>query len=241
MFYFRSGATRVRIVSDDVVEGGWVISGLMSNFTVMVAAGSAGIVPPDTSFSWNVIHGDKLVFVAGSVLTYRFPMNGQYELSVYGEHFAGSFSSQLTLTAECRCTTSLQLVVLDICALIMITADYIDRVEIRPIPTVRRQHPATVTIEVHSGGIPYVGLLIYRISGEDGQNLTGLERVASYNGSIEASVLYEMISQTGSVDKTILVHVENHVSSEYEYQVASEVLVPRLHPIFQYCMLKNVE
>lgn len=93
-------------MSDNIINGGWVISGMMSNFTVMVAEGSTGIVPPDTAYSWHVTGSDGLIPVAGSgpVFSYSFPRSGRYELAVNGEHHAGSFSTQLMLTAECMNT-----------------------------------------------------------------------------------------------------------------------------------------
>ena len=94
-----------------------------------------------------------------------------------------------------------------------IILDYIDEVEIGSIPTVRHQHPAIVTIDARSGGIPYVGPLIYQISGEDGRNLTGLESIESYSGSVTSSVMLEVVSQMESINRTVVVHARNHVSS----------------------------
>lgn len=91
-------------------------------------------------------------------------------------------------------------------------SDYIDSVEVQPIPTIRLGSQATVVIKVKSNSQPYIGPLTYHIRGKDGINLVKSETIDNYDGSAELN----FIPQTDAIeshDTVIMIYVENHVSS----------------------------
>ena len=60
-------------------------------------------VPLDTVFTWCVVGPDGEYTNSEHNLTYPFPEEGVYNISVTGVHSVGNFTTQRHLIAECEC------------------------------------------------------------------------------------------------------------------------------------------
>ena len=62
-------------------------------------------IPSDTIFTWHVAGpgGVPSYTTHTNTLTYSFPQQGSYDISVVGNHSAGAFAAQRHLIAEGEC------------------------------------------------------------------------------------------------------------------------------------------
>lgn len=101
---FSPGAKHVQIVSNGLQLGRWVEARASVTFTVEKLPSYHEDIPPDTFYTWHLVpaHGVPPMEATGSVFSYAFPTEGDYSLSVVGNHSAGSFSTQIQLSAESK-------------------------------------------------------------------------------------------------------------------------------------------
>lgn len=96
------GAKHVRIVSDGLKQKQWVQVGEMIIFRVEKVPSYHEDIPPDTFYTWHLVPANGLppVEMMRREFNYTFLSEGDYALSVVGNHSAGSFSTQIRLNAE---------------------------------------------------------------------------------------------------------------------------------------------
>ena len=80
----------------------YVEANAKTNFTVIAATDEA--IPSETTYRWHVVSMEHHVEFEQNttLLSYTFPFYGHYDLSVIGNHSAGSFSAQIRIEAESK-------------------------------------------------------------------------------------------------------------------------------------------
>ena len=214
MNIFLAGATHVQIVSiDNSLKGEWITANVTTTFTVEIASNLSEVIPPDTYYSWSIVPTNGLMPTTqrgdGSHISYSFSLYGHYDVFVYGNHSAGSFSAQLTLHAECKLQSNL-------CyysnLMLYLYPDYIDSVKVNHVSTVRVGSNVAIIVIAKSNGQPYIGQLSYRIFRKDLVQPISGGSIDGYSGEAEVSFVPQADTIV-SVETKFMIRVENHVSS----------------------------
>ena len=102
LFFSPVGAKHVSIVAIGGRGDNYVEANAKTNFTVQPVTGEA--IPRETSYRWHVVSTvhDIEFEQSTALLSYTFPYYGLYNLSVIGNHSAGSFSAQIRIEAESK-------------------------------------------------------------------------------------------------------------------------------------------
>ena len=103
------GAKHVQIKTLGGRGGIYVEVNVKTNFSVTAMSGEA--IPTETSYRWHIVSTDNNINFENNspLLSYTFPSYGHYDLSVIGNHSAGSFSAQIAIEAESKFSLSLSL------------------------------------------------------------------------------------------------------------------------------------
>ena len=84
------------------------MASVSNTFTVEQKSEFDESIPPDTFYTWHMVPAFGLNLqstdqtTGSNMFNYSFPKHGSYDLSVIGNHTAGSFSAQIGLIAESK-------------------------------------------------------------------------------------------------------------------------------------------
>jgi hypothetical protein len=210
---FPLGAKHVQIIAHGGRGGVYVEANAKTNFSVIAATDES--IPSETTYRWHVVSTDNHIEFEKNtaLLSYTFPVYGHYDLSVIGNHSAGSFSAQIGIKAESKLSLSLSfslsLSPLPPCIL---PVDYLHSIVVSYIPTVRSGGPpamALVSARLNSSQ-PYEGPFTYHLVGENGENFTDVIMTET-DGSLKISFMPS--AESNSKDVRVTFVVKNHISS----------------------------
>ena len=184
-----------------------------------VTAVSDEAIPTETSYRWHIVSTDNPIEFENNspLLSYTFPSYGRYDLSVIGNHSAGSFSAQIAIEAESKLSLSLSLSLLSLSLITILlylpSIDYLHSITVAYIPTVRAGgQPAVAWVSARlNSSLPYEGPFTYHLTGEGGKDFTGVIMTV-IDGSLNVSFM-PSVELAYSKDVPVTFNVSNHIST----------------------------